>query len=206
MTDTGLQDGSARRDRRGFTDTGSLLYVKWRDAINRLSSLGRHSRLKIAVIAVFAAAFWTVVFAVFAEGFRFMQAFGDFAPTLTEYLMSIFFFSLSLLLIFSNGIISYFSLFKSEETGYLMTLPVRNSNIFLYKLSESLVFSSWAFLFLGTPLLAAYGMRHHVQWHFYVLGLVYYLLFLLIPAGLGAMAAMVIARYIPRTRKAVLWF
>lgn len=190
----------------GLADTSALIALKWYDVANRVRGIGRHSKLKLAVIAVFGIGFWFIVYRVFREGFRFIALFGDFADTLTEYLLSIFFFSLTFLLVFSNGIIAYFSLFKSEETGFLMTLPVRNSNIYLFKLTEALVFSSWAFLFLGTPILVAYGSQRGAAWHFYVLGICFYVFFLLVPAGLGAAAALLVARFVPRTRKALLAF
>src|SRR5213076_936830 len=91
--------------------------------------------------------------------------------------------------------------FKSKETGFLLAAPVRAESVFLYKFAESLGFSSWAFLFLGTPLMAAYGKIFEVSWVFYPGSVVFLGAFMFIPAGLGAIISMVVTVYMPRTRR-----
>ena len=65
---------------------------------------------------------------------------------------------LMLMLVFSAGIILYGSLFRSPETAVLLTLPARTERVFLHKFQEAVLFSSWGFLLLGSPMLLAYGI------------------------------------------------
>ena len=43
------------------------------------------------------------------------------------------------------------------EAEFLLTTPVRAERIVLHKFQEAIVFSSWGFLLLGSPMLVAYG-------------------------------------------------
>jgi ABC-2 type transport system permease protein len=69
-----------------------------------------------------------------------------------------FFLLLLAMLLFSNALIAYGSLFRSDEMEFLLTSPVPAESVFGYRLCESLTFSSWAFLVLGLPLMLGYGL------------------------------------------------
>ena len=75
-----------------------------------------------------------------------------------EYLFSMFFLSISIMLFFSTGIITYTGLFHSREGAFLLTTPATTDRIFAYKFAESVAISSWGFFLLGSPLMAAYGL------------------------------------------------
>ncbi|MDP6959094.1 MAG: hypothetical protein QF645_09830, partial [Planctomycetota bacterium] len=81
---------------------------------------------------------------------------------------------------------------------------VRVESLFLYKAGESLAFSSWAFLFFGTPLLAAYGVLFEVPWHFYPVSLVFCSVFLIVPSTIGTMIAMLVTSFLPRSKRGFL--
>ena len=99
------------------------------------------------------------------------------------YLLFAFLFGLLLL---SNLLISYTNLFRNRETAYLLCLPISPQTIFRWKFIESTVLASWAFLFLVTPLLLAFGMRQRVGWDFYLVTTVSVFLFIILPAVAGS--------------------
>jgi ABC-2 type transport system permease protein len=186
-----------------MSDVGALASLKWVELRNRAALFADQSRFKIFVVAVFSVAFWMTLFQLFYQGMSFLQR------TALQYNFSgligamfyIFFFALTIMLTFSNAIIGYSSYFKSKETGFLLASPVRAESVFLYKFFESLGFSSWAFLFLGTPLMAAYGKIFEVSWYFYPGSIAFLAAFMFVPAALGALIAMVVTVYLPRTRR-----
>jgi ABC-2 type transport system permease protein len=187
------------------SDAAVLSGLKWTELRNRVRLLGTQSRFKVAVIALFSAAFWLSLFELFRQGLRYIHSIAvgyDFHDLLGA-MFYIFFFALTLMLVFSNAIIGYSSLFKSRETGFLLATPVRAESVFAYKFVESLAFSSWAFLFMGTPLLAAYGWLFGAPWHFYLGAGAFLAVYMFIPAALGALVAMLVTVYIPRTRRAL---
>jgi ABC-2 type transport system permease protein len=186
-----------------MSDVGALAGLKWAEFRNRAGLFAQQSRFKIVVVAVFSVAFWFTLFELFYSGMSFLQktALQFSFSNLIGAMFYVFFFALTVMLTFSNAIIGYSSYFKSKETGFLLAAPVRAESVFLYKFVESLGFSSWAFLFLGTPLMAAYGRIFDVAWYFYPGSMVFLATFMFIPAGLGAVIAMIVTVYMPRTRR-----
>jgi ABC-2 type transport system permease protein len=186
-----------------MSDVGALASLKWVEFRNRAGLFAQQSRFKIAVVAVFSVAFWFTLFELFYSGMNFLQktALQFSFSNLIGAMFYVFFFALTVMLTFSNAIIGYSSYFKSKETGFLLAGPVRAESVFLYKFVESLGFSSWAFLFLGTPLMAAYGRIFDVAWYFYPGSMAFLATFMFIPAGLGAIIAMVVTVFMPRTRR-----
>lgn len=186
-----------------MSDLGALAGLKWVETRNRVRRFTDHSKFKVAVISVFSGAFWYSLYRLFYLGLKLINGMAvnyNFHDLIAA-MFYIFFFALTVMLIFSNGIIGYTSFFRSRETGFLLASPARPESVFLYKFGESLAFSSWAFLFLGTPLMAAYGHLFEAPWHFYFTSAIFLGTFMFIPAALGAMVAMIVTVFIPRTRR-----
>ena len=179
--------------------------LRWRLIANGLRLLVNGSRLRLAMIAICSSIFWAGLFLLFFGGFQFLKSFipklsGEFV----EYIFSMFFLSLLIMLIFSAGIILYSGLFQSREATYLLTTPAPPDQIFAYKFFEAIAYSSWAFLLLGSPLMVSYGIVEDASWPFYAIFPVFFLAFVLIPGSLGAVGAILVAAFLPRRRKTVL--
>ena len=115
-----------------------------------------------------------------------------------------FFLSISIMLFFSTGIITYTGLFHSREGAFLLSTPATTDRIFAYKFAESVAISSWGFFLLGIPLMAAYGLDVKAPAAFYAMFLIYLLMFVLIAGSLGAIVAIVVANVFPKRQKGVL--
>jgi len=182
---------------------GLLLRLRCRTIANAILGLGGHSKLKILFIVSFGAGVLAGLFLIFFEMFSFLKRFADVQDIVNGYLFAMFFMSLMIMLVFSTCIIAFTSLFRSRESFFLIPCPCQPEDIFLYKLSESMAFSSWAFLLLGVPLLIAYGTTYDVPWYFYPISLLFCAVFVGIPAGLGGLITLLIAAYFPRKRKQI---
>ena len=178
-----------------MSELAALASLKFVEVRNRGRLFSRQSRFKVLVITAFSIAFWFALFYIFYVGIsRLDEMAGGLAfEGLVERMFYIFFFALTVMLIFSNAIIGYSSYFKSKETGFLLSQPVRPESIFLYKFFESLSFSSWAVVFLGTPLMAAYGRHVGVEWHFYITSTLVLVAYMMIPAAIGGIVVMLVA-------------
>lgn len=168
--------------------------ILWR----RLKSVREQSRLLTSVIGLFLAGYFALAYWLFFAGLKFIARFPGLGTVLTERLMFLLFAFLFLLLLLSNLVISYSNLFRNRETTYLLTMPVETGTIFQWKLLESTVLASWAFLFLIAPLLAAFGLTRGVAWHFYVITPLLIALFIALPAVAGAFCAVNLARFLDR--------
>jgi ABC-2 type transport system permease protein len=183
---------------RSSSPLALLVRVNTLQAWRRLKSIRARSQLLAALILGFVAGYLALSFWLFYRGLRFVESFPGLGPVLTERLLFLLFAFLFVLLLLSNLVISYTNLFRNRETSFLLALPVPRETIFQWKLLESMLLASWAFVLLITPLLAAYGLNHREPWHFYVITLALVGLFAVLPAVAGAWLAINLARYLDR--------
>ena len=182
----------------GGSALGLVLRVNVLQACRRVADLRRQSRLLTSVIALFVLGYAVLAFWLFGVGLRFAGSFPGLGHLLVERLIFLLFACLFALLVFSNLVISYTNLFRNRETAFLLTLPIPPQAVFQWKLIESVLLASWAFLFLVAPLLTAYGLHARVAWHFYVATPLALVVFIVLPGVIGAWAACQVARFLDR--------
>lgn len=165
------------------------------------------SRLRASLAALLTLFLWAGLFVLFVLGFEFLDDAIREPVTHDETVRavySVFFASLTIMLVISTGIIMYSGMYRSDEATFLLTTPVRPQRIFLHKFLQGMLFSSWGFLLLGSPMLVAYGVVVHAPWYYYVLLLPFMGAFVCIPGAIGAMACMLVVRFMPTNRLHVL--
>jgi ABC-2 type transport system permease protein len=177
---------------------GLLVRVNAVQAWRRVKSIREQSRLLSSLIGFFIVGYVVLAFWLFRKGLEFLATFPGLGTLLVERLMFLLFAFLFVLLLFSNLVISFTNLFRNRETTFLLALPIPAQTIFRWKFVESALLASWAFLFLIAPLLAAYGLTHHVPWHFYLATIALVALFVVLPAVAGSWVAVTIARHLDR--------
>ena len=187
-----------------MSELGIMLRARARAWRNAIRGLRTESKLKIGFIVLFVIGLWIALFEAFREAFEFVGNAPGFEALLVGIVFSMFFLSLLVMLTFSNAVLLYTSLYRSGEVEFLLSLPVSEESIFLYKYIETVVYSSWAFLYMGVPVILAFGHNRGVPWYFYPMALVMYMTFVAIPAALGSLFAMLLVRFVPRTRFKVL--
>lgn len=165
----------------------------------RVAALRRQSRLMVAVIVLFVLGYWLAGYGLFYMGFDFlMSRIPGVGSVLLDRMVYLFFAFLLVMLFFSNMIIGYSTFYKSPETQWMLTWPVGRASVFRWKWLETAVLASWAFLFLSAPFVAAYGVVRHASGWFYVKVFFLFGPFAMIPAALGALVVLMVARYFHR--------
>jgi len=175
-----------------------LMQVHGAMARRRFASLRQESWLMVGVIALFVAGYWVTAYFLFRWGFRFLGHTYGLGPVLIDRMLYLFFAFLFVMLAFSNMIIGYSAFFKSQETQWMLTLPVPQADVFRWKLVETALLASWAFVFLSAPLMLAYGVSRHVAPWFYAKVLLLLLPFAIIPAALGSLLILLVTCYLDR--------
>ena len=193
-----------------MTPAPSLLFqnLRWVLFRNSMTILLTQSWVRVITIGYCCALIWGSLFALSWYGFHDLKVRWNFPleGTLIETVLDIFFFLLTVLLIFSSGIILYSSLFVGAEAEFLLASPVPDDRIFAYKFQSAVAFSSWAFVLVGSPVLLAYGLEVSggAPWYYYAVLPLFFLGFLLIPGSLGALACLLIVNLVPRYRKQII--
>jgi len=138
--------------------------------------------------------------ALFLGMFQFLVRQEPFGLPLMERLVAIVLLAFFSMLIFSNLIITLTTTYISRDTEFLFGYPISSRSVFVVKLVESIFYSSWAFVLLSLPLFAAYGYAKDAGLLYYPTAIVLGLPYLIIPAGLGALATMLVSAFLPARR------
>ncbi|WP_206026427.1 hypothetical protein [Roseimicrobium sp. ORNL1] len=122
-------------------------------------------------IVAFMGLYMLAAYLLVNQGLRFVHNLPLLGPMLTERMLYLLFFFFFLMLVISNSAITGISLFRRQETGWHLSLPMPHSSIVLWRTVEGLLLSSWGLLLLSAPILAAFGNVLEASPSFYVLSL-----------------------------------
>jgi len=175
-----------------------LLWVHWRMLLARLRGVRDQSPLLLFVLTGFVLMYLLVGYWLFHAGLLYLYRFPLVGTLLSQRILFLIFGFFFLMLAFSNLVIGYSTLFKSRETAWFLTLPISHRDVYRWKFVEALAVSSWALIFLGAPLMVAYGQVHEAQGPFYGAVLFAFLPFVVLPALLGSWIIMLTVRILAR--------
>ena len=176
-----------------------LLRVNFLQIWRQLTQAGTRSGTLSAMVAMFLLFYPLIASAMFWGGLRYISKFPGLGDLLIEHLIFLLFAMLFTLLLFSNVVVGYTNMFRNQETRFLQTLPFSANNIFQWKLVETTIFASWAFLLLIAPLIIAYGIHQRATLDFYLITPFLVALFIILPAIFGCWIAVFMARYLDRS-------
>ena len=161
---------------------------------NTILSLKKQPRLKIIFISVFTFCLGLAIYFSMYRAFSFVYQFPGFGEFLLDRLLYLFFFSLLLMLIMSSAVTSYMTLFRSKINEHFFVLPIHYRTVWSVRFFDTLVYSSWASLFLVLPLILSYGQIRHASGLFYCMGFLVIIPFLVLAGGVGTLAASLLVR------------
>ena len=175
-----------------------LLWVEWRSFLARVRGVRKESPLLLFVLGGFVLGYLAVGYVLFHAGLDYLYHFPLVGSLLSQRILYLIFGFFFVMLVFSNLIIGYSTLFKNTETQWLLTLPVRHLNVYRWKFIEALGISSWALVFLSAPMMAAFGGVHSVGAIFYFQVALLYGPFVVLPALCGSWIVLLLVRVIAK--------
>ena len=178
-----------------------VLQPKWRTALQRV----RQERAsggggKLIILALVGSAFWAGAFGLCYYVLRSLRSVEEIGLPIAEKMLGIVLLSFISILILSNVITALSSFFLAKDLDLLVSAPVDWLRLYLAKLGETLVHSSWMVGLACLPVLAAYGVVFHggVLFPLYVLLVV--LPLLLLPAVAGSALTLILVNVFPARR------
>ena len=193
----------------------AIFRAKSRMGAHSLRALRHESWLKIGVVGSAAIVLWFGALYGFAAGFMWLRLRGfageppedaiSLAEILMARLLAIFALALFFMLIFSNVLIAFSTMYKAREVQYLLQAPIGLRTYFLARFTECVSFSSWASAYLGTPLILAYGYTTSAHWGYYLAAILFYVPFVAIPAAAGSVITFLLVRIFPRLPRVMLF-
>ncbi len=131
---------------------------KWRSAVNRLRQERSGGNGKFVLLLLVALGFWAAVFGMSFRILRYIQSSGEVGVPLAAKFLSIVLLSFASLLLLSNLITALSSFFLAKDLDLLVSSPVDWLRLYLAKLGETLLHSSWMVVLMAVPIFTAYGL------------------------------------------------
>ncbi len=175
-----------------------LFWVHWRGFLAWLRTARRESPLLIFVLAGLMVGYIGIGYWLFSAGLDYLYHFPIVGGLLSQRILFLIFAFFFVMLVFSNLIIGYTTLFRNRETAWFLSLPIPHYAVYRWKFAEAAGISSWALVFLSAPLMIAYGRVHEVGFAFYPEVILAYIPFVIIPALLGSWINLFLVRVLGR--------
>ncbi len=98
-----------------------------------------------------------------------------------------------------NMIVSFATLYKSQEVSFLMAMPISHAKIFLIKFIDNFFYSSSTLALVGLAVLLGYGSVFDLPWYFYFFTIFMVIIpFMLIAGILAVMVLMMLIKLAAR--------
>ncbi len=166
--------------------------------VNAWRVVRAQSAFKWLFVLAFAVGCEAGLWALFHDGFRYLDSFGGAGNLIVGRLLSLFFLGMGLMLVVSAIVTTYATFFRSDEIAFLMVRPFTVSQIVTFKFLEATLLSSWAFFFIIIPFVGAYGWYFGTGLLFTLWTFVLAFPFLVVCSTVGAFIVLLLVRWFPR--------
>lgn len=182
-----------------FSDTWLLISLRWRLTWNTFRSRKWYLQILI-VLGLLGMLAGGGTFSALV-GYGAGSALNEFPQFHLEFLIpGLILSAVSIILLINSFGIALGSLFLTNDLDLLMTAPVDRKAVFISKILDGMATYIGVALVTAGPALVTYGLGLHYGILYYVLALVSVLAAPLLPAGLGSLAIILVARFAPARR------
>jgi ABC-2 type transport system permease protein len=178
----------------------TLLTPKWRGALARLQQERNGSWAKLLLFVIAGGLFWTAIFGIAFRMLSYIQKVADIGDLLAGKVLGIILLALHSILLLSNVITALSTYFLARDLDLLVAAPVGWLRLYLAKLSETIVHSSWMVALLALPIFTAYGIVYSGGPLFPLLAVAAFLPFLVLPAAVGTIFTVLLVNVFPARR------
>lgn len=190
----------SRDEPRGFwTGVRWLLSAKVRARRNR-SRTDKGRVAKTVVLGAVGSVFWAILFALIFRMLLYFRGTQGIGELLASKLLGIALLTFLSILLLSNVISALSTFFLSRDLELLSAAPVDSLQLYLARLTETLVNSSWMVALMAVPILAAYGVVYGAGLLYVATAVVVMGAFLVLPAVLGSAVTLLLVNVFPARR------
>ncbi|HEX3235284.1 MAG TPA: hypothetical protein VHR41_13890 [Gemmatimonadales bacterium] len=178
----------------------TILTPIWRGAAARMRQERNASWPKLLLLGVTGIGFWSALFGVAYRVLYYTRGVADIGDLLAAKVLGIILLAFLSILLLSNVITALSTFFLAKDLDLLVSAPIGWYRLYLCKLGETVVHSSWMVALLALPILTAYGMAYHGGPLFPLVALVAFVPFLVLPAAVGTVFTVLLVNVFPARR------
>ena len=177
-----------------------LLAPKWRMAFHRLKQNKRGDFRRTFVVTLLGLGFWAATFSIALKLLKYFRGAEDIGALLAGKVLAMILMAFGSILLLSNVVAALSNFFLARDLDQISAAPVRSWSLYLARLGETALHSSWMVGLLLLPILSAYGVAYHGTLAFIPFAFAVTLAYLLIPSALGASITLVLVNIFPARR------
>ena len=177
-----------------------VLFPKWRTMLARWREERRDGPGRVIILAFIALVFWSAVFGVLYRMLKYFRGVEDIGPLLAGKLLGITLLSFLSILLLSNVITALSSFFLAKDLDLLVSSPVDWLDLYLAKLFETLLHSSWMVALMAVPIFSAYGIIYQGGWFFPFYAVAVLFPLLVAPSVVGSAVTLILVNVFPARR------
>ncbi|HMG19216.1 MAG TPA: hypothetical protein VK573_10860 [Gemmatimonadales bacterium] len=178
-----------------------VLQPKWRTALQRLrEERASGGNGKLIVLTLVGGSFWLLVFWVLYRILKALRSVEELGPLIPGKMLGLILLCFISILVLSNVITALSSFFLAKDLDLLVSAPVDWLRLYLAKLGETLLHSSWMVALMIAPILTAYGVVFKGGLLFVPYAILAIVPMLVLPAVLGCAVTLILVNVFPARR------
>ena len=178
----------------------TLLTPKWRSALARSREEHTDSRARFLLLGFIALLFWIAVFGIAFRVLRYFRSVDEIGNLMAGKVLDVILLAFLTILLLSNIITALSTFFLAKDLDLLVAAPVGGVRLYLAKLAETIVHSSWMVALLALPIFTAYGIVYRGGLLYPFVALAAFIPYLILPAVVGTALTLVLVNVFPARR------
>jgi ABC-2 type transport system permease protein len=138
-----------------------ILFPKWRSVVARLTRERSGTGTRVLLLVLIGGGFWLGAFGVFYRVLKYLGTTPDIGALLAGKILSMILLAFGSILLLSNLVTALSVFFLAKDLDMLASSPVDWARLYLAKLWETAIHSSWMVALMLVPILTAYAVVYH---------------------------------------------
>ena len=176
-----------------------MLQPKRLTAFRRFRRAGS-GRARSTTIVIIGAIFWLIAYGILFRILRYFQSVEDIGDLLAAKLLGLILLTFLGVLLLSNLITALSTFFLSKDLELLISAPSDPIDLYLTRLLETVIHSSWMVTLMCVPILVAYATVYGGGLGFYVVSIAALVPFFLILGAIGSAVTLLLVSVFPARR------
>jgi ABC-2 type transport system permease protein len=178
----------------------AILNPKWQSFRARVTQRRPGRGARALLLLALGGGFWAALFGVSYRILHYIKGVEEIGPLMAGKMLAVALLAFTAILLLSNLVTALSTFFLAKDLDMLVAAPVDWVWLYLAKLGETMVHSSWMVVLMVVPFLTAYGIVFDGGPLFPLVALAVLLPFFLLPTVIGSVLTLVLVNVFPARR------